>query len=71
MRSVGRAGIQAPTLVPHAAQKWAPAGSSVPHSVQCGTAGASGWPQPMQNRAPAGLAAWQFAHAGPAAGAGG
>ena len=62
---------QPPTLVPQPAQKWAPAGSSVPHSVQCATTGASAWPQPMQNRAPAGLAAWQFTHTGPAAAAAG
>jgi hypothetical protein len=58
---------QAPTRVPQVAQKWAAAGSSVPHSVQCTTAGASAWPQLMQNRAPAGFDAWQEAHAGPAA----
>ena len=38
----------------------------MPHSVQCATTGASGWPQPMQNRAPAGFAAWHDAHTGPA-----
>ena len=54
------------TRVPQPEQKWAPAGSSVPHSVQCWTAGASCWPQPMQNRAAAGLDAWQDAHTGPA-----
>ena len=56
---------QPSTLVPQPAQKWALAGSSAPHSVQCWTAGASCWPQPMQNRAPAGLGAWQDAHTGP------
>ena len=40
-------------------------GSSAPHSVQCATAGASGWPQLMQNRAPAGFGPSQFAHTGP------
>jgi hypothetical protein len=59
-----------PTLVPQVAQKWADGGSSVPHSVQCTTAGASGWPQPMQNFAPAGLAAWHCAHVTPAGAAG-
>ena len=56
---------QLPTRVPQPAQKCALAGSSVPHSVQCWTAGASAWPQPMQNFAPAGFCAWQDAHTGP------
>jgi hypothetical protein len=59
---------QPPTLVPHAAQKWAPGDSSVPHSLQCCTAGAIAWPQLMQNRAPAGFGASQDAQTVPAAG---
>jgi hypothetical protein len=55
--------------VPQPEQNFALAGSSVPHSVQWCTAGASAWPQPMQNLAPAGLAAWQDAHTGPDPGA--
>ena len=53
--------------VPQPEQKWALAGSSAPHSVQCWTVGVSRSPQPMQNFAPAGLGAWQDAHAEPAA----
>ena len=56
---------QAPTRVPQPEQKCALGGSSVPHSVQCWTAGASAWPQPMQNFAPAGFGAWQDAHTRP------
>ena len=58
---------QPPTRVPQLAQKRAAPGSSVPHSVQWVTAGASPWPQLMQNFAPAGFEAWQDAHATPAA----
>jgi hypothetical protein len=66
---------QPPTRVPQLAQKRAPPGSSVPHSVQWVTAGASPWPQLMQNFASAGFEALQDAHttaaaAGWAAGAG-
>ena len=56
-----------PVWVPQPEQNRAAAGSSVPHSVQCWTAGASRWPQPMQNLAPAGLGAWQDAHTAPEA----
>ena len=52
--------------MPQLAQNFAPPGSSLPHSVQCLTAGAIGVPQLMQNLAPAGLGVLQDAHAGPA-----
>jgi hypothetical protein len=53
--------------VPQFAQKRAPPGSSVPHSAQWVTAGASPWPQFMQNFAPAGFEAWQDAQTAPVA----
>jgi len=56
--------------VPQFAQKRAVDGSSFPHSVQCLTAGAIAWPQPMQNFAPAGFGVEQDAHAAVAAVAG-
>ena len=57
--------------MPQLAQNLAAPGSSVPHSVQCFTAGAIAWPQPMQNFAPAGFDVEQLAQATPVgAGAG-
>ena len=51
--------------MPQLAQNLAAPGSSVPHSVQCFTAGAIAWPQPMQNFAPAGFDVEQLAQATP------
>src|ERR1700722_17088453 len=66
-----RAEAGQPAGVPQLAQNLAAPGSSVPHSVQCFTAGAIAWPQPMQNLAPAGFDVEQLAQARPAgAGAG-
>jgi hypothetical protein len=57
--------------VPQEAQKRAAPGSSVPHWVQCRTAGAIAVPQPMQNFAPAGLLVEQEAQTASEAGAAG
>ena len=57
--------------MPQFAQNFAPPGSSVPHSVQCLTAGAIAVPQLMQNFAPAGFGVLHDAQAGPGATVGG
>jgi len=57
--------------VPQFAQNLAADGTSLPHSVQCLTAGAIACPQLMQNFAPLGLAVEQDAHTAPATAVGG